>query len=91
MIIPPHTVIAMLLCATSMVVYLRFVAREIGRRERYLAQRLEDKIREYEQKQIRGVDGDQNASSKVAAPAEVNPEGVRHARTIPGHTQSQAA
>jgi hypothetical protein len=80
--------IAFLCCVGAVFIYLRFVAKEIDRRERYLQQRLEDKIKEWEEEQNRGTGGEQaDSESDGDSPVVVATEA-----TVPGESpQSQAA
>jgi hypothetical protein len=77
MIISPDVLIAFILCLGAVLVYMRFVAKEIDRRERYLQKRLEDKIKEWQEKRNRRADpdkaesgSDDRATVEVMAPEQ---------------------
>jgi len=86
MIVPPHILIGIFLCTAATFMYLRFVAREIHRREKYLERRLEDKIAEWEEKQKRRLEADEEESSDIVTLAEAVP-----VETDTADTQPQAA
>ena len=88
MIIPFHILIAAFFCALATFVYARFVAREIHRREKYLAKRLEDKIAEWEEKQKREGQGDED---EIIELAEVAPAASETPETDPADAEPRAA
>lgn len=86
MIVPPHILIGIFFCAAATFIYLRFVAREIHRREKYLERRMGDKIAEWEEKRKRQLEDNEEGSSEVITLVEAVP-----AETAPAETEAQAA
>ena len=91
MIVPPHILIGIFLCTAATFIYLRFVAREIHRREKYLERRMQDKIAEWEKKQKRQLEDNEEGSSEIVTLAEAVPDETAPAETDTADIEAQAA